>query len=251
MRRCAQPCGRTLIPSSAKGGRRRGSAPGRLRRGGGAGHGTLGRSHAASRRARARVQAQRGAQGEGASTACRVRSAAMCGCMAVGGRRIPAGARAAPGARALLPAGPGMAQSRGWRCSCHRPPGRVCARETPGCAGVRLLLHPGQRRWPGRVPAEEQRGGCSKGRWEVGVAHRVPRRPQRLPPEACAPGDEATRRRQSLPRGTRALGGMAESQTRRRMVPRPGTVWKRDRGWASCGCAVGRRKRARACSLCA
>ncbi len=177
------------------------------------------------------------------------------GCMAVGGRRIPAGSRAAPGSRALLPEVPrhGSRAQAVWRCSMPETArARVGAQETQGWAFVRLLLHPGQRRWPGRVPAEAQRGGFSKGPWEVGVAPRVPRRPPALAPGCLRTLDEATRRRQILPPwASDRSGAWRRARRGAGWCQGPGRCGQRDRGWASCGCAVVRRKSARACSLCA
>ena len=155
-------------------------------------------THSAGRRAR----------GPRRPAACA--AAAMLGCMAVEGRRIPAGARAAPGARALLPEGPrhGSSAPAMWRCSLpERARARVGAQRRRAWPVAGFGSTRARDVGPGRVPAEEQRSGCSKGRWEVGVAPRVPRRPPAVAPGGLRPGDEATRRRQSLPPGhASALG---------------------------------------------
>ena len=130
-------------------------------------------------------------------------------------------------------------------------PGECGSEETQGCAWVRLFSTLARDVGPGAFPRRHSVAAAAKAhvRWALPIL--FPDVPKRLPPDACA---HVTRRQddaQSCPRGKRSLWCMAESQTRRRIVPRPGTVWKRDRGWASCCCAVVRRKSARSFSICA
>ena len=156
-------------------------------------------THSAGRRAR----------GPRRPAACA--AAAMLGCMAVEGRRIPAGARAAPGARALVPEGPRHGSSAHGDVAvqpARGAPGRVWERRDAGLGLWQALAPPGpETLGPGAFPRRNSVAAAAKapGRWALPRV--CPDVPTAVAPGGLRPGDEATRRRQSLPPGhASALG---------------------------------------------